>query len=154
VKLLKEGTLKLYLLIATVLLGIVGIIVAQSGSIFAASAPTPLTGIVDYAALINNNPAAAKANKALKLEQEKAQKEYKEKVGTLDDKGKKELQQKLTQRIEQKRNELYKPILNKTDATIKAVAEAKGLAVVVNKNAVFYGGVDITTEVSGKIKGK
>jgi outer membrane protein len=154
VKLFKEGTFKVVLLIATVLLGIIGMTVAQPGRIFAASKPAPLAGIVDYSALISNNPATAKANEALKLEQENAQKEYVEKVSTLDDKGKQELERQLTQRIEQKRSELLKPILNQTDATIKTEAEAKGLTIVINKNAVVCGGVDITAEVSKKLNGK
>lgn len=154
-KSLKAGTLKLVLLIATVLVGIIGVTVAQSGKDYAAAAPAaPSAGVVDYSYLISTNPATAKANEALKQEQEKAQKEYKEKSGALDDKGKQDLERQLTQRMEQKRAELVKPILDKINATIKGVADAKGLTIVVNKNAVCYGGVDITKEVSGKITGK
>jgi outer membrane protein len=155
VKSLKEKTLKLALLIATMIVGVIGVTVAQSGKDFAAAAPAaPSTGVVDYSYLISTNPATVKADKALKQEQEKAQKEYKEKSVSLDAKGKQELEQKLTQRVEQKRAELIKPILEKVNATIKGVADSKGISIVVNKNAVFYGGVDLTKEVSGKIKGK
>jgi outer membrane protein len=155
VKSLKERTLKLALLIAIMVVGVIGVTVAQSGKDYAAAAPAaPSAGVVDYSYLISANPDTAKADKALKQEQEKAQKEYKAKSGALDDKGKQDLERQLTQRIEQKRAELVKPILEKINATIKGVADSKSLPIVVNKNAVFYGGVDITKEVSGKITGK
>ena len=40
------------------------------------------------------------------------------------------------------------PVLKKIEAAIKKVADKKGLAVVVDKNTVVYGGVDITDEVA------
>ena len=40
------------------------------------------------------------------------------------------------------------PVLKKIETTIKKVADKKGLSVVVDKNTVVYGGLDITDEVS------
>ena len=40
------------------------------------------------------------------------------------------------------------PVYKKIDATIKKIADKKGLSVVVDKNTVVYGGLDITDEVS------
>ncbi|WP_093796957.1 OmpH family outer membrane protein [Sporomusa acidovorans] len=56
--------------------------------------------------------------------------------------------------MEQKHLELLKPITDKINAAIKEVADAKGLSVVVGKNVVIYGGVDIIQEVLAKITGK
>ena len=40
------------------------------------------------------------------------------------------------------------PVLKKIETTIKKGADKKGLSVVVDKNTVVYGGLDITDEVS------
>ena len=40
------------------------------------------------------------------------------------------------------------PVFQKIEAAIKKVADKKGLAVVVEKNTVIYGGLDITDEVA------
>ena len=45
-------------------------------------------------------------------------------------------------------SELMDPVLKKIETTIKKVADKKGLSVVVDKNTVVYGGLDITDEVS------
>ena len=47
-----------------------------------------------------------------------------------------------------KEKELMDPVLKKIETTIKKVADKKGLSVVVDKNTVVYGGLDITDEVS------
>ena len=44
------------------------------------------------------------------------------------------------------------PVLNSINAAIKAVANKKGLSVVVHKNVVVLGGVDITEEVVKAMK--
>ena len=44
--------------------------------------------------------------------------------------------------------ELMEPVFQKIEAAIKKVADKKGLAVVVEKNTVVYGGLDITDEVA------
>lgn len=64
------------------------------------------------------------------------------------------MDRQLGQRVEQKRQELLKPIMDKINAAIKEVADAKGLSVVIGKNVVIYGGVDITQDVLAKITGK
>ncbi len=149
---LKGKKLPSLLLIALVLLGI-GMVVVQSGNVDAAAA-TPAIGVVDYNYLLNHHPDTAKANQALQAAQEAARKEFTSKAGTLDDKGKQDLERQLELRVEQKRQELLKPILDRINAAIKSVADAKKLALVVYKNAVAYGGLDITTDVANKLNGK
>ena len=127
---------------------------AYPAQVNAASAPTLSIGIVDYTYLIENDPDTPKANEALQAERELAQKEYAQKSAILNEVGKKELERQLNQRVEQKRQELLKPISDKIDAAIKAVAEAKKLVAVAYKNTFAYGGVDITQEVANKLKKK
>ena len=54
--------------------------------------------------------------------------------------------------LQQKEQDLLAGIQKKVDAAVKQVAEAKGLSVVLDKNAVVYGGQDITDDVVKKFK--
>lgn len=141
----KRGILLPVLLAAAVFLGAAGT---------AQAAPASPVGVVDYRYLIDNHPDTPKANETLRLEQEQARKEYAEKAAGLGDKEKADLERQLNQRLEQKRQELLKPIAAQTDAAMKAVMDAKGLTVVVFKNTVAMGGVDITADVLKKLTGK
>ena len=142
------------LLIALVFLGVIGLAAPRSGKVAAAQSPAPSVGTVDYVYLINHHPDTPKANEALQAEQELAKKEFADKSGVLNDKGKQDLELQLNQRVEQKRQELLKPITDQINVAIKTVADAKGLTVVVYKNTVAYGGLDITSDVVNKLNGK
>lgn len=47
---------------------------------------------------------------------------------------------------------LMKPILKTVNDTVQRVARQKGIAVVVNKSIVYYGGTDITNDVIAALK--
>ena len=114
----------------------------------------PQLGVVDYLYLIENHPDTAKANEALRAEQEQAKKEYEAKAPGLGDKEKQDLDRQLGMRVEQKRQALLKPIADSVNAAMKAVSEAKGMIAVMHKNTVALGGTDITEEVLKKLNGK
>ncbi|MDR3561806.1 MAG: OmpH family outer membrane protein [Negativicutes bacterium] len=136
------------------LLGIVGIALSQSGKTYAA-APASNVGVVNYQQLIAQHPDAAAAQETMKNEVAQTQKEFDAKAATLtSDKEKQDYFMQLQQRLNGKQQELLAAINDKVVAAIKAVAEAKGLAVVVDKGAVVYGGQDITDDVMKKITGK
>ena len=124
------------------------------GVVPAQAAPAASTGVVDYLYLINQQPETAQANATLRSEQEAAKKEFADKSSGLSDADKQNLDRQLGQRVEQKRQELLQPIIEKINAAIKEVADAKGLSVVIAKQQVIYGGVDITEDVLKKITGK
>jgi outer membrane protein len=66
----------------------------------------------------------------------------------------KDLNAKLTTKLTEYRNwstAKQKEIDNDLQVTIKAVAAAKGLDIVLSKDAVFQGGSDITNDVLGKL---
>ena len=142
--------------IATVILLFcsIGFFAPQPEKAWAGPAIASTVGVVDYISLINQHPDTPKANEVLRAEQEQAKKEFAEKSAGLGDKEKQDLDRQLGQRVELKRQELLKPITEKVNAAIKEVADAKGLTVVVGRNVVVYGGVDITEEVLKKITGK
>ena len=148
----KKRTMAPFFLVAALLLGVIGLTVVESCKAYAA--PVPVVGMVDYTYLINNHPDTPKANETLQAEQDQAKKEYAEKSVILNDKGKQDLELQLNQRVEQKRQELLKPIVDKINVAIKEVADVKGLTVVVFKNTVAYGGLDITLDIANKLNGK
>jgi len=121
------------------------------GTAHAATIASSQVGIVDYLYLLNHHPDAAKANEALRAEQEKIKQEFSDKSAGLSDKEKQELDRQLGQQLEQKRLALLKPITDSVNAAMKAVADEKGLTVVVYKNSVALGGIDITGDVLKKI---
>jgi len=133
-------------------LGVIGWGIVQPAAVSAAKAPASTIGIVDYGKLIDQHPDADKADAALKAENEQARQEYESKAASLNDQEKQQLGNQLSQRIEMKRRQLLGEIMDKVDAAVKAVADEKGLTVVVHKNAIVSGGVDITNDVLAKVK--
>ena len=126
---------------------------STSAALGAPTANFPV-GVVDFLYLINNHPNTPAANAALKTEQEQIRKEFETKSVGMNDKDKQALDHQLGQRIEQKRQELLKPIVESVNAAMTAVAAEKGLAMVVHKNSVALGGQEITSEVLAKLTGK
>lgn len=119
-----------------------------------AQAATGPVGYVDFIYLVNQHPDTAQANAALKAEQEAVKQEFEKKALDLSDQDKQVLDRQLVQRLEQKRLELVKPISVKVVAAANEVAREKGLSIVISKNEVICGGVDITADVLKKISGK
>lgn len=141
---------KKYLVVTLAVMIITGLI-GTASSTAAAAAPA---GYADFTYLVEQHPDTAKANEILRAEQAAAKQEFAAKSASLNDQEKLELDRQLGLKVEQKRLELLKPIAEKVAAAVKEVAKAKGLSLVVNKQQVIYGEVDITQEVLAKISGK
>lgn len=120
----------------------------------ATAAPAATVGVVDYDRLMTSHPDMPQANEALKAASEQANKELAAQAANLSDKEKQDLIAQLEQRVERKRQTLMIAIADKVNAAIKETGEAKGLKIVIQKNLVVYGGLDITDEVLKKITGK
>ena len=125
-----------------------------TGVAAAAPAENFPVGVVDFMYLVNNHPNTAAANAAMKSEQEQIRKEFEAKSAGLNDKEKQALDRQLGLKMEQKRQELLKPIVDSINMAMKTVAAEKGLAMVVHKNSVALGGQDITADVLAKLSGK
>ncbi len=142
-------------IVAFFVLGVVGIAVSQTaGSKVASAAPSSNVGVVNQQLLVTQHPDMATAQATMQTEVEQAKKDFDEKTATMNDKEKQEYYAQVQQRLSLKQQELLTPILDKVTAAIKAVADAKGLVVVLDKNNVVYGGQDITDDVMKKITGK
>ena len=138
---------------AAFLFGVAGIAVTQTTHV-ASAAPASNVGVVNYQMLVQQHPGLAAVQATMTTESENAKKEFDAKAASLGDKEKQEYYMQLQQRLQLKNQELMVPLFSKVDAVIKEVSDAKGLAVVVDKGAVIYGGQDITEECVKKIAGK
>ena len=121
------------------------------GSAFAAE--SNLVGFVDTQRVLRNHPEMQTTMSVLKLEAQKAQQEFEQKAASLDEQGKAELRQKLTEQVDTKEASLLKPIYDSVRKAIEEVAKAHGITSVVNANAMVYGGMDLTNEVMAKVSG-
>ena len=128
---------------AIFVLGCFALSVTQSGvgkSAFAASSESAI-GVVNYQMLVAQSPDLSKVN-------ESAQKDFNEKSKSMNEAEKRKYYTQTQERLANKQKELMDPVLKKIEASIKKIADKKGLAVVVDKNTVVFGGVDITDEVA------
>ena len=105
-------------------------------------------GVVNYQMLLSQVPDLQNVQTSMKQEIDNAQKDFDEKSKTMNDTEKQRYYQQLQERLSNKEKELMDPVLKKIETTVKKVADKKGLSVVVDKNTVVYGGLDITDEVS------
>jgi outer membrane protein len=135
-------------------LGVVGIALSQTGKISAAASNSSNIGLVDKQMLVSKHPDLAKAQEAMQAEVDQAKKDFEEKTKDMNDQAKKDYYTQIQQRLTVKQQELIDPVVAKVDAEIKNVADAKGLAVVMDKASVVYGGVDITDDVAKKLATK
>ena len=141
--------------VALFVLGVVGMAVTQTGKGYAASAGSSSNiGKVNYQMLMSQHPDLAAADKTMQAEVEQAKKDFDAKTANMNDKEKQDYYMQVQQRLNVKQQELIGPINDKVAAAIKSVADAKGLAVVLDVSNVVYGGQDITDEVMKKITGK
>lgn len=132
---------------AIFVLGCFALSVTQSGvgkSAFAASSESAI-GVVNYQMLVAQSPDLSEA---MNKEIESAQKDFNEKSKTMNEAEKRKYYTQTQERLANKQKELMDPVLKKIEASIKKIADKKGLAVVVDKNTVVFGGVDITDEVA------
>lgn len=140
---------------AVFILGTVGVAIGQYGTSQAsAAANTSKVGVVNHQMLVSQHPDMAKAQEAMQAEVAQAKKDFDEKSANMNDKEQQDYYLQLQQRLNLKQQELIAPVFDKVDAAIKAVADSKGLSIVLDKGNVVYGGQDITDEVVKKFSAK
>ena len=152
VKLEKKQVKIASVLIALVFIGsVVVLALTQSGSGIASAASSSNVGVIDYREVMSKHPDVNSLNTQMQQAVADAQKEFQEKSANMSDQEKSDYYQQTQQRLQQKQQELFDPIQKSVEASVKSVAEAKGLTVVLDKSSVVYGGQDITQDVENKI---
>ncbi|MEN6412088.1 MAG: OmpH family outer membrane protein [Veillonellales bacterium] len=142
-------------IVAFFVLGVAGLALSQTGKTNVANASSSSNiGVVNHQLLVSQHPDMAKAQDAMQTEVEAAKQDFDTKTANMNDKEKQDYYMQVQQRLNLKQQELIGPIFDKVDAAIKSVADAKGIAVVLDKSNVVYGGQDITDDVMKKLGGK
>ena len=122
-----------------------------AGSAFAAD----VMGCVSPQKVMFQHPKFAQVQKQIKDMTEKKQKEAKDAIDKeSDDKKKAQIYQTKRQEAAKEEAKLMEPLFKDINLAIRTVANAKKITVVVDKDAVFYGGVDITQDVINSLKKK
>lgn len=140
-------------IVAFFTLGIVGVAISQTQVGFAAPASSSI-GYVDRQKVLMSHPQMEAVMQSMQSESATMQKTFEEQAATMSPQEKERFAIQLQQRLQQKENELMKPLIDQIEAEIKKLAEAKGLTVVVDANIVIYGGTDITADVVKNLGGK
>ncbi len=138
------------------MLGVVGIALSQSGksSVASAASSSSNIGVVNYQLLVQQHPDMPKAQETMQAAVEEARNDFEAKAATMNDKEIQDYSTQLQQGLKVKEQAIFDELIKKVEATIKTVADAKGLSIVMDKNNVVYGGQDITDEVGKKLTGK
>ena len=134
---------------AIFVLGCFALTLTQSGfgGTASAAAKESAIGVVNYQMLVSQSPGLANVRTAMQNEIATAQKDFDEKSKTMNDAEKQRYYKQLQERIGNKEKELMDPGLKNIELQIQKIADKKGLSVVVHKDTVVFGGVDITDEV-------
>ena len=112
-------------------------------------------GCVNSQKIVFQHPKFKQVQEQIKVMTEKKLKEAKDAVDKQTDDQKKEQEyNRRRQDAAQEEAKLMAPIFKDINLAIRTVANAKKLQVVVDENAVFFGGVNITDDVVTELKKK
>ncbi|MBS4913579.1 MAG: OmpH family outer membrane protein [Veillonella sp.] len=140
------------LVVAVIFLLGIGAIAYQQMAVPTMAAASSNIGVVDTHKIADQNTPAVAA--AMKEDQEfraQLQKDYAAQSANMDDQQKAQLQIEFQKKAQDKSMEIQEKLQKALSDAAQSVADAKGLSVVLNKEAVIYGGVDITDQVKKKL---
>ncbi|WP_188398804.1 OmpH family outer membrane protein [Sporomusa sp. GT1] len=148
---MKQLTRSLLLLIAVCFLG--GML-APAGALAAKAKAKPeqTVGYVNRQQIFSSYPGIQETLKEIQSLREAAQQDYDTRSKDLSDAERQALNDTIAREEARKEDILMKPVGDKIEASIKAVAEEKGLTVIIDAATVVYGGIDITADVIAKLK--
>ena len=114
---------------------------------------TSTIGVIDTSRMLSqDNPIYISAAQEQMSYQSQLQQETQAKIDAAqDDATKQKIAEEARQNLAKKDQEIAKSVQDKAMEAAKAVGDAKGLSVVMTKDTVLYGGVDITDQVLKKL---
>jgi outer membrane protein len=134
-----------------VVLAAAGYFVARSGP---AMGQSFVVGYVDMARALDAHPGKASAEAALREYAQAQIADAQQKMKSMTPLQRQELQRQVDQQIFKKRSELLGGLEKDIRAAIQKVAKQQGVSVVLSRDVVLYGGVDLTDQVVKVISGK
>lgn len=112
-------------------------------------------GGIDPQKVLFQHPKYEQTLKQIKAVADKKQNDAKVAMDKETDNNKKaEIFQKMRREIADEEQKLMQPLFKDINLAVRAVAGAKKITVVVDKSALFYGGIDITDDVVQELKKK
>ncbi|MCX7827618.1 MAG: OmpH family outer membrane protein [Thermanaerothrix sp.] len=133
------------ILAAVMLIGVLG------GAAFA----DEKVGVMDPQKVLYLHPKFQQTQNQIKAMMSKKQAEMKAAIDKEKDNNKKaQIFEAKRSEAAQEEKKLMDPIFKDIDTAIRTVCKNKGITVVVDKNSVFFGGIDITDEVIQELKKK
>ncbi|MDR3322347.1 MAG: OmpH family outer membrane protein [Synergistaceae bacterium] len=139
----------LWVLMATLFMGVAAVSVA------AAAEADEKVGGIDPQKVLFQHPKYEQTLEQIRSIANKKQDEAKEKIDKESDNAKKaEIFQNMRKEIAAEEQKLMQPLFSDIDQAVREVARKKQVTVVVDKTALFYGGVDITDDVVQELRRK
>ena len=132
-------------------------IIAVAAAIFMAGSAlaADVIGTISTQKIMFQHPKFEQVQKQLKDISSTKQKEAQSAIDKeTDDKKKAQIYQSKRQELAKEEQKLMEPLFKDINLAIRTVANQKKLTVVVDKEAVFFGGVDITDAVLTELKKK
>lgn len=151
-KLEKKHVKIISIAIALVFIGsVVALALTQTGSGIASAASSGNVGVINSAQVMAQHPDVQNVESQMRATIAEVQKDFEAKSAGMNDQEKQEYYRQCQQRIQQRQEELLEPLEKSFNDTVKKVADAKGLSVVIDSAAVVYGGNDITQDVISRL---
>ncbi len=136
---------------AVFILSIVALGVTQYESGLAGASSSNV-GVVDYKQLRAQHPGMQAASEKYEEAAKQARAEFEQQVPNMTPEQQHEFMVKKEKEMQEKTKELLDPINSSIEEQIKAVADTRGINVVLDKENVLYGGQDITQDVLKKLQ--
>lgn len=111
------------------------------------SKPKSVIGYVDVMAIFEVHPEKAKAEQMLNQEAMKLQSRLEDEIKDMSKEERQTVMEKYQKQLKQKESELLNQVIKSIDETITQVASEEGIKVVMEKENVIYGGIDLTEKV-------
>jgi outer membrane protein len=134
-----------------VIVAAIGFVVARSGPALGQSLTI---GYVDMARAVEAHPRKTSAEGALKDYAQTQIGDAQQRMKAMTPAQREEVQRQVNQQLLKKRQELIGGLEKDIRAAIEKIAKAQGISIVLNREAVLYGGVDLTDQVVKAISGK
>lgn len=142
-------------MVAKKVMGVSLLVLLLSLCIAGIAAAEEKVAIIDPQKVLFQHPKFEQTQKQIKAMMERKQTEAKAAIDkeTNNDKKTQIFQSKREEAASEERK-LMEPLFKDIDIAIRTVASAKKLTIVVDKNALFFGGLDITDDVVQELKKK
>lgn len=110
-------------------------------------------GVIDSQKIVFQHPKFEGVTKQLKQISATKESETKAAIDKESDQSKKaQIFQAKRNELAQEEQRLMQPIFKEAEVAVRTVAKIKGVTVVIEKSAVYFGGIDITDDVIQELK--